>query len=43
MHRRVQEALADLTVDTVAVEVVNVTALERTRLGKVPLVKALPA
>lgn len=43
VHRRVQEALAYLTVDTVAVEVVNVTALERTRLGKVPLVKALPA
>ena len=43
VHRRVQEALAYLTVDTVAVEVVHVTALERTRLGKVPLVKALPA
>lgn len=43
VRRRVLEALADLTVDTVAVEVVSVTALERTRLGKVPLVKALPA
>lgn len=45
VRRRVQQALADLTVDTVAVDVavVIVGAVERTRLGKVPLVKALPA
>jgi hypothetical protein len=33
--------LADLTIETMAIEVVAVTALERTRLGKIQLVKAL--
>ena len=42
-RRRVQDALADLTVEAIAVEVVCVTELERTRLGKIHLVKALPA
>lgn len=41
VRRRVQQALADLTIETVALEVVTVTALERTRLGKTQLVKAL--
>ena len=43
VRRRVQEALADLTIEAIAVEVVAVTALERTRLGKIQLVKALAA
>lgn len=43
VRRRVEQALADLTIETVPVEVVTVTALERTRLGKTQLVKALPA
>ncbi len=41
--RRVQDALADLTIQATAVEVVAVAELERTRLGKIQLVKALPA
>jgi phenylacetate-CoA ligase len=41
VRRRVQEALADLSIEAIAVEVVAVTALERTRLGKTQLVKAL--
>jgi phenylacetate-coenzyme A ligase PaaK-like adenylate-forming protein len=41
VRRRVLEALADLTIETMAIEVVAVTALERTRLGKIQLVKAL--
>lgn len=43
VHRRIQEALAALTIDAIVVDVITVTAVERTRLGKVPLVKALPA
>jgi phenylacetate-coenzyme A ligase PaaK-like adenylate-forming protein len=42
-RRRVLEALGKLTVDAVVVEVVAVTALERTKLGKTQLVKALSA
>lgn len=40
VRRRVQQALAGLTIETMAVEVVTVTAIERTRLGKTQLVKA---
>ena len=40
--RRVEQALADHSIDTVPVEVLTVTAIERTRLGKTQLVKALP-
>jgi len=43
VRRRILDALADLTIQTVAVDVVAVTAIERTRLGKTQLVKALPA
>ena len=43
VRRRIEQALADLAVDAIALDVVSVTALERTRLGKVPLVKALSA
>jgi phenylacetate-CoA ligase len=40
---RVQDALADLMVDPLVVEVVTVSEIQRTRLGKIQLVKALPA
>lgn len=43
VRRRIEEALADLGVEAIGVDVVTVTALERTPLGKIPLVKALPA
>jgi phenylacetate-CoA ligase len=43
VSRRIQVALADLTIEAIAVEVVAVTELERTRLGKIQLVKALAA
>lgn len=36
----VLEALADLTIETTEVDVVVVTAVERTNLGTAPLVKA---
>jgi len=42
VRRRVEQALAGLSIETVAVEVLTVTAIERTRLGKTQLVKALP-